>query len=137
MLEQYVSYQPLLIDISLDTSAGTINNYADADRKSNKLHFPPPTAVTASSVQLTSGNSLWLASFVWDSARQPTYEVDCREHETEHFSMFHFPSYSDEELLKWEGFIDNPPPRPSGKIKVKLRYRGRSKPFPADSPWAD
>ena len=38
------------------------------------------------------------------------------------------------DILDWEACLDSPPPRPSGTIKVHLRYRGRDKPIPVDEP---
>ena len=49
---------------------------------------------------------------------------------------FDFLSYTEEELLDWDVVI-TPPPRPSGVIRVKLKYKGRSKPFPADGFWEE
>ena len=50
---------------------------------------------------------------------------------------FNFLSYTEEDLLYWDAAIITPPPRPSGTIRVKLKYKGRSKPFPADSFWEE
>ncbi len=47
------------------------------------------------------------------------------------------PRYNEEDLLYWDVAIENPPPRPSGTIRVKLRYKGRSKPIPADHFWEE
>ena len=44
-----------------------------------------------------------------------------------------FPSYDEEDILDWDVAIVTPPPRPSGTIRVKLKYRGRSKPLPIDN----
>ncbi len=49
--------------------------------------------------------------------------------------LFVFPPYDDEDLLDWDAAIIDPPPRPSGTIRVKLKYIGRSKPFPIDNFW--
>ena len=46
-----------------------------------------------------------------------------------------FPTYSEEDILNWEVTIRVPPPRPSGTIRVKLKYKGRSKPIPMENPW--
>lgn len=46
-----------------------------------------------------------------------------------------FPSYSEEDILNWEVTIEVPPPRPSGTIRAKLKYKGRSKPIPIKNPW--
>ena len=46
-----------------------------------------------------------------------------------------FPTYSEEDILNWDVAIENPPPRPSGTIRVKLKYKGRSKPIPVENPW--
>lgn len=46
-----------------------------------------------------------------------------------------FPAYSEEDILNWEAIIEVPPPRPSGTIRVKLKYKGRSKPTPIENPW--
>ncbi len=39
-----------------------------------------------------------------------------------------FPTYDEEDILDWDGAIVIPPPRPSGTIRVRLIYKGRSKP---------
>lgn len=46
------------------------------------------------------------------------------------------PAY-DENVLDWDARIEIPPPRRSGTIRVKLEYKGRSKPIPIDDPWAE
>ena len=46
-----------------------------------------------------------------------------------------FPAYSEEDILNWDVAIQVPPPRPSGTIQVKLKYKGRSKPIPIENPW--
>jgi len=38
----------------------------------------------------------------------------------------------DKDILDWDARIEISPPRPSGTIRVKLEYRGRSKPIPVD-----
>lgn len=35
-----------------------------------------------------------------------------------------------QDRLAWDVVIESPPPRPSGKIRVRLKYGGRSKPIP-------
>ena len=50
---------------------------------------------------------------------------------------FNFLSYTEEDLLDWDAAIITPPTRPSGTIRVKLKYKGRSKPFPVDSFWEE
>ena len=47
------------------------------------------------------------------------------------------PTYSEEDTLNWEFAIETPPPRPSGTIRVKLKYKGRSKPIPLENPWGE
>lgn len=42
----------------------------------------------------------------------------------------------DEDILDWDAYIEAPPPRRSGTIKVRFKYIGRSKPIPIDDPWA-
>lgn len=42
----------------------------------------------------------------------------------------------DEDILDWDAYIEAPPPRRSGTIKVKLIYIGRGKPIPVEDPWA-
>lgn len=46
-----------------------------------------------------------------------------------------FPTYSEDDILDWGVAIEEPPPRPSGTIRVKLKYKGRSKPIPIEDPW--
>lgn len=50
---------------------------------------------------------------------------------------FDFLSYDEEDLLDWDAAIIIPPPRPSGTICVKLKYKGRSKPFPVENFWEE
>lgn len=38
----------------------------------------------------------------------------------------------DDDLLDWDARIEIPPERPSSTIRVKLEYRGRSRPIPVD-----
>lgn len=46
-----------------------------------------------------------------------------------------FPVYDEEDILDWDTAIVTPPPRPSGTIRVRLIYKGRSKPMPVENPW--
>ena len=46
-----------------------------------------------------------------------------------------FPAYDEADLLNWDAAIVTPPPRRSGTIRVKLKYKGRSKPFPIETFW--
>ena len=46
-----------------------------------------------------------------------------------------FPTYDEEDILNWDAVVVPPPPRRSGTIRVKLIYKGRSKPIPDDDPW--
>jgi len=41
------------------------------------------------------------------------------------------------DILDWDACIDTAPPRPCGKVKVRLNYRGRGKPIPLDTPNED
>ena len=41
----------------------------------------------------------------------------------------------DEELLDWDAALEAPPRRSGGRIKVSLKYAGRSKPIEADESW--
>lgn len=50
---------------------------------------------------------------------------------------FNFLSYTEEDLLDWDAAITTPPPRPSGTMQVKVKYKGRSKPFPAEGFWEE
>ena len=47
------------------------------------------------------------------------------------------PCYNEEDILYWDIAIEKPPPRPSGTIHVKLKYKGRSKPIPVDDFWEE
>jgi len=47
-----------------------------------------------------------------------------------------FPSYDEEDILNWDAVI-TPPPRPSGTIKVRLKFKGRRKPIPIEDPWEE
>ena len=48
-----------------------------------------------------------------------------------------FPDYDEDDLLNWDVAITPPPPRRSGTIRVKLVYKGRSKPFPVGNFWEE
>ena len=48
-----------------------------------------------------------------------------------------FPVYDEEDILNWDAAIVTPPPRQSGTIRVKLKYMGRSKPFPVENFWEE
>lgn len=50
---------------------------------------------------------------------------------------FTFLGYDEEDLLNWDVAITPPPPRRSGTIRVKLIYKGRSKPFPVENFWEE
>ncbi len=47
-----------------------------------------------------------------------------------------FPTYDEEDILNWDVVI-TPPPRPSGTIRVRLKFKGRRKPIPIEDPWAE
>ena len=42
-----------------------------------------------------------------------------------------------DEIINWDVGIDVAPRRPSGKLNVTLRYRGRAPSRPIDNPWDD
>lgn len=42
-----------------------------------------------------------------------------------------------DEKLNWDVVIETPPPRPGGEVRVRLIYRGRSKPLPLTDPRCD
>lgn len=46
-------------------------------------------------------------------------------------------SFYDEDLLDWDAAIITPPSRPSGTIRVKLKYKERRKPSPFDDYWEE
>ena len=48
-----------------------------------------------------------------------------------------FPVYDEEDILNWDAAIITPPPRPSGTIRVRLIYKGRSKPMPIENFWEE
>ena len=48
-----------------------------------------------------------------------------------------FPVYDEEDILNRDAAIVTPPPRPSGTIRVKLIYKGRSKPMPVENFWEE
>ena len=48
-----------------------------------------------------------------------------------------FPVYDEDDILDWDFTITPPPPRRSGKIRVRLIYKGRSKPMPVEDPWEE
>ena len=48
-----------------------------------------------------------------------------------------FPTYDEEDILDWDAAIITPPPRQSGTIRVRLIYKGRSKPMPVENFWEE
>ena len=48
-----------------------------------------------------------------------------------------FPVYDEEDTFNLDAVIVTPPPRQSGTIRVKLKYKGRSKPFPVENFWEE
>ena len=42
-----------------------------------------------------------------------------------------------EEVLDWDACIEAAPPRPTRRIKVRLRDLGRDKPLPVEDPHSD
>jgi hypothetical protein len=42
-----------------------------------------------------------------------------------------------EEVLDWDAGIETAPPRPTRRIKVRLRDLGRDKPLPIEDPYDD
>jgi hypothetical protein len=38
------------------------------------------------------------------------------------------------DVLDWDACLETPPPRPAGKIKVRLNFLGRGKPIPLADP---
>ncbi len=52
-------------------------------------------------------------------------------------TRFTFLSYHEEDLLDWDAAITTPPPRRLGTVRVKLKYKGRSKPFPVENFWEE
>ena len=57
-----------------------------------------------------------------------------KEKPKQHFA---FLDYDEEDLLNWDVAITPPPPRRSGTIRVRLIYKGRSKPFPVENFWEE
>ena len=37
-------------------------------------------------------------------------------------------------ILDWDACLETPPPRPAGRIKVRLNFLGRGKPIPLEGP---
>ena len=48
-----------------------------------------------------------------------------------------FPVCDEDDLLDWDAHIGTPPPRLSGTIRVKLKYKGRGKPIPVENFWEE
>ena len=75
-------------------------------------------------------------------SREFSFEEEIESGITQEFAdtrqqRFDFLSYDEEDLLDWDAAIITPPPRPSGTIRVKLKYKGRSKPFPVENFWEE
>ena len=45
--------------------------------------------------------------------------------------------YENEDVLSWDNLIPVAPPRPGGRIRVRLRKVQRDHPPPAEDPWAN
>ena len=105
-------------------TAGTIGSYITfLFPKKEELEIPtPPVQHTVTSLEL---------QFEQEIESGMTQEV---AHTQQHLT---FPSYDDKDLLNWDVAIITPPPRPSGTVRVKLKYKGRSKPFPIENSWED
>ena len=54
-----------------------------------------------------------------------------------HKQRLAFPTCDEEDILDWDAAIITPPPRPSGTIRVRLIYKGRSKPLPVENFWEE
>jgi Arc/MetJ-type ribon-helix-helix transcriptional regulator len=39
------------------------------------------------------------------------------------------------DTLNWDDLIPEPPTRPSGRVRVRLKTAGRDRPLPAEDPW--
>ncbi len=63
---------------------------------------------------------------------QPTNTTNDKQ--TQRFS---FLLYDEEDLLDWDAAITTPPPRRSGTVRVRLIYKGRSKPIPVENFWEE
>ena len=59
---------------------------------------------------------------------QPTNTTDKKQKQ-----RLAFPTYDEEDILDWDAAIVTPPPRRFGTIQVRLIYKGRRKPFPAEN----
>lgn len=44
------------------------------------------------------------------------------------------PQLQEDEVLDWDARVDYPPARPSGTVRARLRFGGRSKPIPTTDP---
>ena len=40
------------------------------------------------------------------------------------------------DTLNWDDLIPIPPPRPSGRVHIRVKMVGRDQPLPAEDPWA-
>ena len=89
-----------------------------------KLKFPSP------SVQSTGASRQFSFSEQIESRMTQKFVYPRQQH-------LAFPSYKEEDILNWDVSIVTPPPRPSGTIRVKLKYKERSKPIPIENPWAE
>ena len=81
------------------------------------LKFAYPTATIVENVSFPSGEE--------DKQQTPVPSLPQKR--------LAFPTYDEEDILKWDVAIP-PPPRPSGKIQVRLKFKGRRKPIPIEDP---
>ena len=74
------------------------------------------------------------ASVQWDFGEEVKSGVTQEFADTRQ-QLLAFPTYDEEDILNWDAVVVPPPPRRSGTIRVKLIYKGRSKPIPDENPW--
>lgn len=74
-------------------------------------------------------------STIVESVSSPSSEEEKPEIPTLSFpkKRLAFPTYDEEDVLNWDATV-TPPPRPSGTIRVRLKYKGRRKPIPIEDP---
>ena len=94
--------------------------------------------------QFSALNNFWNNSFCYKEIKaKPVAELDTEFSEAKspetpkklnRAAFVPVINEEDEDILDWDAYIEAPPPRRSGTIKVKLIYIGRGKPIPGPGP---
>ena len=120
------------------TSESTSDTYSEAVDPSTNITLPD---IEGSKLlwQALSGTLFYFSLHLSTEARSPTFDIGASFEQLRNYEQMKtaISSWRDEENhLDWDVCIAKTPARLSGKIRVRLEYKGRSKPTPFEDPWA-